>query len=275
MSASALRRKPGSDKGLTPRPIDPPCPFRHLRSRPFFSPSHPPSTVERSCGSRTCGRRESFRRAGTATACGGVRGRWTASGCCRGVDEGHRSRTAGAELAGYALGLAYNAVAQEAVRSFEDRPADAAWRQLLIADSLLATGHLTDAFVIYRSVEEQLPSMVTIHESVAQIYERSGHAAWAATERTRGVLSADACATRKALCEFRAGRYRGALEVALGRSDAESRYWLARIARELARASVRASRRARRLAGAARRPEPRSHAPRIGTRTPFRNCPPR
>ena len=59
--------------------------------------------------------------------------------------------------------------------------------------------------------------MVTIHESIAQIYERSGHAAWAATERTRGVLSADACATRKALCEFRAGRYRGALEVVLVR----------------------------------------------------------
>ena len=81
----------------------------------------------------------------------------------------------------YTLGLAYNAVAQEAVQSFEGRPADAVWRQLLMADSLLATGHLTDAFVIYRSVEEQLPSMVTIHESIAQIYERSGHAAWAAT----------------------------------------------------------------------------------------------
>ena len=86
----------------------------------------------------------------------------------------------------YALGLAYNAVAQEATRSFDDRPEDAAWRQLLVADTLLATGHLTDAFAIYRSIEEQLPTMVTIHESVAQIYERSGHAAWAARERTRG-----------------------------------------------------------------------------------------
>ena len=117
----------------------------------------------------------------------------------------------------YALGLAYSAVSQEAIRSFDDRAEDAVWRQLLIADGLLATGHLTDAFAIYRSVEAQLPSMVTIHESVAQIYERSGHAAWAARERTRGVLSAEACASRKALCEFRAGRYRGALEVALDR----------------------------------------------------------
>ena len=137
----------------------------------------------------------------------------------------------------YALGLAYSAVAQEAIRSFDDRAEDAAWRQLLIADGLLATGHLTDAFAIYRSVEAQLPSMVTIHESVASIYERSAHEEWAARERKRGVLPADACAKRKALCEFRAGRYRSALDASLTGSDAESRYWRARAARELARAS--------------------------------------
>ena len=137
----------------------------------------------------------------------------------------------------YSLGLAYNAVAQEAARSFEDQPADAAWRQLLTADSLLATGHLTDAFAIYRTVEAQLPLMVSIHDSIAQIYERSGHAAWAARERERSVLPPDGCVVRKTLCEFRAGRYRSALDLAMAGSDAESRYWRARIARELSRAS--------------------------------------
>ena len=137
----------------------------------------------------------------------------------------------------YALGLAYNAVAQQAARSFEDQQADAAWRQLLTADSLLATGHLTDAFVIYRTVEPQLPSMVTIHDSIAQVYERSGHTAWAARERERAALPSDGCTVRKILCEFRAGRYRGALDLALAGSDAESRYWQARSARELSRAS--------------------------------------
>lgn len=137
----------------------------------------------------------------------------------------------------YALGLAYSAVSQEAIRSFDDRAEDASWRQLLIADGLLATGHLTDAFAIYRSVEARLPSMVTIHESVASIYERSAHEEWAARERKRGSLPADACAERKALCEFRAGRYRAALEAAAAGTDAESRYWRARSARELARAA--------------------------------------
>jgi tetratricopeptide (TPR) repeat protein len=136
----------------------------------------------------------------------------------------------------YALGLAYSAVSQEAIQSF-DHSEGVPWRQLLTADSLLATGHLTDAFAIYRSVEGQLPSMVTIHEEIAQIYERSGHAAWAALERKRGGLPADGCAKRKPLCEFRAGRYQSALDAALAGSDPESRYWQARAARELARAA--------------------------------------
>ena len=38
-------------------------------------------------------------------------------------------------------------------RLLEDRAEAAVWRQLLIADGLLATGHLTDAFAIYRSIE--------------------------------------------------------------------------------------------------------------------------
>jgi tetratricopeptide (TPR) repeat protein len=136
----------------------------------------------------------------------------------------------------YALGLAYNGVAQEAIRSFDQRPDEAAWRQLLIADSLLATGHLTDAFAIYRSVAPQLPSIVTIHDSIASIYEKSGHASWAARERTRGAVAGD-CTSHRALCEFRAGRYRAALDHAIAASDAESRYWRARAARELSRAA--------------------------------------
>ena len=217
--------------------IDAPCPSCHFRSRRFFSPcatlsaqSSALADLERAAAANPSDVQAQRRLAAAYEAAGR---RLDAVAAWTRVTELAPQAPSG----WYALGLAYSAVAQEAVRSFEDRPADAAWRQLLMADSLLATGHLTDAFVIYRSVEEQLPSMVTIHESVAQIYERSGHAAWAARERTRGVLSADACATRKALCEFRAGRYRGALEAALAGSDAESRYWLARIARELARAS--------------------------------------
>jgi predicted Zn-dependent protease len=139
----------------------------------------------------------------------------------------------------YALGQAYNAIKQEALATLDARPEDAAWRQLVGADSLLARGQLTDAFVLYRSSLDQLPSMVSIHDSIARIYERTGHAAWATRERARGALSAAACAGRAALCAFRAGQYRSALAAASKSDDAESRYWRARAATELALAAFK------------------------------------
>jgi predicted Zn-dependent protease len=139
----------------------------------------------------------------------------------------------------YALGQAYNAVKQDAIRSFEAPSEDASWRQLLAADGMLATGRLVDAFALYRAVLERLPRMVAIHDAVAQIYEQSDHAAWAARERAAGALPQDACVTRRALCEFRVGNFRRALAVAYEEADAESRYWRARAANELALAAFK------------------------------------
>ena len=137
----------------------------------------------------------------------------------------------------YALGQAYNGIKQDALGTFDDPREDASWGQLLAADALLANGQLTDAFTLYRAVLERLPSMVSIHDSVARIYERTGHAGWAARERATGT-PAD-CERRQALCEFRAGRYRSALTAALAQPDPESRYWRARAANELALAAFK------------------------------------
>jgi predicted Zn-dependent protease len=138
----------------------------------------------------------------------------------------------------YALGQAYNAVKQDALASF-DGSSDAPWRELLSADALLENNHLTDAFALYQAALERLPSMVSIHDSITRIYVRTGHIAWAARERTKGELSTADCAGRKALCGFRAGRYRSALTAALDGSDSESRYWRARAANELALAAFK------------------------------------
>jgi predicted Zn-dependent protease len=137
-----------------------------------------------------------------------------------------------------ALGHAYNEVTQHAMATFKPGP-DEPWRQLLVADALSADGRFIDAFAIYRVALEQLPSMVTIHDSIARVYEKTGHPDWAAVERKRGALPVTACATRKALCEFRAGRYRGALAEGLKGTDAESRYWRTRAATELALAAFK------------------------------------
>jgi predicted Zn-dependent protease len=138
-----------------------------------------------------------------------------------------------------ALGHAYNEITQDAMGTFDAAPDESAWRELLVADALLADGRFTDAFVIYRATLDRLPSMVTIHDAIARIYEQTGHHDWAATERKRGTLSAAACAKRKALCEFRTGRYRSALVESLGKADPESRYWRARAATELALAAFK------------------------------------
>jgi tetratricopeptide (TPR) repeat protein len=134
----------------------------------------------------------------------------------------------------YALFHAYNAVGQEALATFSDEAASGQWQQLLIADALFADGRLTDAFAIYRQALAVLPAMVSIHDSVARIYEQTGHADWAAVERTKGRLTVAQCVKRKPLCEFRAARYRAALTAASG-AQAESRYWRARAATELSK----------------------------------------
>jgi predicted Zn-dependent protease len=52
-------------------------------------------------------------------------------------------------------------------------------------------------------------------------------------------MAASECAARKALCEFRAGRFLSSLTTALARPDPESRYWSARAAAELARVAFK------------------------------------
>src|SRR5437867_3401371 len=135
----------------------------------------------------------------------------------------------------YALGQAYTEVSNEAANTFRDGAEDASWRRLLTADSLLANGRMVDAFALYREALDRLPSMVSIHDSVARIYERSGHADWADRERAAAAIVSVDCAARRALCDFRAGRTRATLDATRDRSDAESRYWRARPAGELAR----------------------------------------
>jgi tetratricopeptide (TPR) repeat protein len=139
----------------------------------------------------------------------------------------------------YALGQTYNTVKQQALRSFDEGADRAAWQQLLAADALMANGQFTDAFAAYRAAQEHLPSMVSIHDSVARIYESIGKSDWAARERKAGALAPAACEQRKALCEFRAGRYRSALTAAVAGSDPEARYWQARAAAELALAAFK------------------------------------
>ena len=138
----------------------------------------------------------------------------------------------------YALFHAYNDVAQEAIATFAENSNDKGWQDLLLADALAADGRFTDAYPVYRDALAVLPSMVTIHDAIARIYQQAGHADWASIERAKGRLSQAQCAKRQALCAFRAGRYRTALSAAGAARDPESRYWRARAATELTKEAL-------------------------------------
>ena len=90
--------------------------------------------------------------------------------------------------------------------TFDDQPEDSPWRQLLVADALLADGRLTDAFAIYRAalgaaaVDGQHPRFGRADLRADGPRRLGGDASG-----PRGRLPAAGCAKRKALCEFRAG----------------------------------------------------------------------
>jgi tetratricopeptide (TPR) repeat protein len=137
----------------------------------------------------------------------------------------------------FGLGRAYTALSQQALDTFQNEPEDSPWRQITIADALAVEGRSADAFTLYRRAAERLPPMPSLHDSIAAIYERTGHADWAATERARAGRIAIDCVKRKPHCEFRAGRLRSALSAAGAAADPESRYWRARVATDLAHAA--------------------------------------
>lgn len=72
--------------------------------------------------------------------------------------------------------------------------------------------------------------------AIALVYDRTGHADWAAVERerARAVPPAD-CHSPGLECDFRAGRYASVLSAAQPLGTAEGLYWTTRAARELAR----------------------------------------
>ncbi len=142
----------------------------------------------------------------------------------------------------------YDALAQEAIdhlRESKDANADA-YQQLMLADVLASDEKPEQAFGFYRAAAQAMPRLATIHESIAQIYEKTGHADWAAAERAKPEAAAPACKAatppaaraNAAECEFRQKRYANVLTVVASHTDAGSQYWRARAYAELGVAAL-------------------------------------
>jgi predicted Zn-dependent protease len=135
----------------------------------------------------------------------------------------------------YGLGQAYNALAQQALETFAADPPDSPWRALLLADALREDGRLSAAFGAYRALGAEAPAPRAVQDAIASIYEKSGHADWAATIRKRAAAIPVDCLANKPECDFRASRYRTVIAGTARKKDAASRYWRTRAATTLTR----------------------------------------
>jgi predicted Zn-dependent protease len=167
----------------------------------------------------------------------------------------------------------YDALAQQALQQLRQAPGAEAdvFQQLILADALESEDKNEQAFALYRRALDTLPRFTAIHDALAQIYDKTGHADWATAERakvpakasagspadtlapvgdrtdlrsragtpdgTRRVASAanaGGCVPHRPDCEFRARRYANVVTGVAARADAESHYWRARAYAELA-----------------------------------------
>lgn len=139
----------------------------------------------------------------------------------------------------YGLGRSYEGLAAAAVERLQSAAPESPWMMLLAAEALAAQGRHANAFRLYRRALETRPTVVAteVHEALAQIYEKTGHGAWAAAEREAGrKVPLPDCRARTQECDFRAGRHEAVLN-SQTRPGPARHYWRARAAGELARAA--------------------------------------
>jgi tetratricopeptide (TPR) repeat protein len=136
----------------------------------------------------------------------------------------------------YGLGKSYEGWSQQAFETLQGSAPESPELLLLVADGLVAQERDKSAFPLYREAIAKKPGLAEARESLARIYERSGHPDWARVEREKAkALPAADCRTASLECEFRAERYAKVLEAARPLRTTESRYWTSRAAGELAR----------------------------------------
>jgi predicted Zn-dependent protease len=136
----------------------------------------------------------------------------------------------------YGLQRSYEGVSQQAFQTLEKTAPGSPYLSLLVADAMVARERDKSAFALYREAIAKKTRTGEAHEALAGIYERAGHADWAAVEREKAkAVPPPDCGTPTLECEFQAGRYAKVLETARPLATAASRYWTSRAADGLAR----------------------------------------
>ena len=125
-----------------------------------------------------------------------------------------------------------------ALESLQTTAPDSPLLELLVAEVAATQDKYASALAIYRRVMASSPDIGGLHEAVADLYEQSGHADWAAAERAKAPKPPATCTTKLAECHFLAGRYLESLRAALGSATPAGYYWTIRAANRLATEAV-------------------------------------
>jgi tetratricopeptide (TPR) repeat protein len=148
----------------------------------------------------------------------------------------------------YGLARSYEGLARAALETLERTFPGSPYALALRAEALAARERHAEAFELYRQALEKLPARRELHDALVDIYEKTGHADWAAQAREKAAAVAppacdattaagEAAAATSALaaeCHFRAGRYELTVAAVKGRADEQALYWRARAYDQLA-----------------------------------------
>jgi predicted Zn-dependent protease len=134
----------------------------------------------------------------------------------------------------YGLARSYQALSENAFEALQASSPDSPLLELLVAEVAVSQDKFPAALSIYRRIMAAAPPVGGLHESVAELYERSGHLDWAASERAKAPRASANCTARVPECHFLAGRYGDALTAALASTTPVNRYWAIRSANRLA-----------------------------------------
>jgi predicted Zn-dependent protease len=135
----------------------------------------------------------------------------------------------------YGLGMSYQGLAEAAFDRLQKANPTSPYVTALVADTRVKRRQYRSAFFFYNETLKQLPGLHGIHAALAEVYRKTGHPDWAADEdKTEAALATPDCKAHAAECEFLAGHDAPLTRVPVGAAPAETLYWQAKAANELA-----------------------------------------
>lgn len=103
----------------------------------------------------------------------------------------------------YGLGKAYESLAARCFDKLSKAAPESPYVAALIADSRVQRKQYRSAFFFYRQAAAKLPDLPGLHAGLARVYEKTGHADWAADEEKKEpLLSQKSCTEKTPRCEF-------------------------------------------------------------------------